>query len=737
MCLCVLISNIGEKFKGMEKLKIDIENCYGIKSLATEFDFSKDNAVVIYAANGAMKSSLAQTFKDVADDVPSKDRIFPARISKRVIADEKGTSLPKDNVVVIRPYDEVFAHTEKTSTLLVDSKLRQEYEKLHIEINISKDVLLKSLREISNSKKDLESEISSTFTKSPDDFFLALIRIKEELINQKDAPFAELSYDNIFDDKDLALLNTKDFKSAIQEYIEKYNELLSASTYFKKGVFNYYNGATIAKSLADNGFFEAKHSVSLNAETKIEITTEKELETLINSEKDNITHNEDLRKKFAEIEKQMNKNINLRDFHSYLLEHEDLLPHLANLDKFREEIWKSYLKVKIDLYLDVVKKYQDSEKRKKEIEEEAGKQRTQWESVIQIFNNRFYVPFTLSASNRTAVILGQDPLLVLGFIFNDGKENAPIGKADLLKVLSTGEKKALYILNIIFEVEVRKKDKQETVFVVDDIADSFDYKNKYAIIEYLKDISEEPNFQQIILTHNFDFFRTIHSRFVPYANCYMAFKSSTGLSLEKATGFKNVFVNDWKPNFYQDNKKKIASIPFIRNLVEYTKGDQDPHYLKLTSLLHLKDDSASITHAELDSIYNNIFNEVGGSPNPQESVITSLMQSADECLKAGEGINFENKIVLSIAIRIAAENHMITKINDMPFVSSLNGNQTIKLFKKYKIMFSTDTASIDVLQRVLLMTPESIHLNSFMYEPILDMSDEHLRRLFEAVKELS
>ena len=48
--------------------------------------------------------------------------------------------------------------------------------------------------------------------------------------------------------------------------------------------------------------------------------------------------------------------------------------------------------------------------------------------------------------------------------------------------------------------------------MVDDIADSFDYKNKYAIIEYLKDISQENIFKQIILTHNFDFHRTVSSR---------------------------------------------------------------------------------------------------------------------------------------------------------------------------------------------------------------------------------
>ena len=35
------------------------------------------------------------------------------------------------------------------------------------------------------------------------------------------------------------------------------------------------------------------------------------------------------------------------------------------------------------------------------------------------------------------------------------------------------------------------------------------------------------------------------------------------------------------------------------------------------------------------------------------------------------------------------------------------------------------------------MTPENIHLNSFMYEPILDMSDDHLRVLYEEVSSLA
>ncbi len=721
----------------MDKMNVDLENCYGIKQLQIQFDFSKKNTYAIYAPNGAMKSSLAQTFKDIAGATASKDRIFPARDCIRKITDENGIDLPKESVLVVPPYDEVFGHTEKTSTLLVDSKLRREYEQLHIEIDKSKEMFLKALKEQSGSKKDLEKEISSTFTKSDDAFYRALIRIKDELLAQKDAPFSDIQYDTIFDEKVLNFLGTKDFKTAIEGYVKKYNELLAASTYFKKGTFNYYNAATIAKSLADNGFFGAKHTVCLNADEKLEITSQKQLEELIAKEKEGITKDKDLKKKFAEIEKLITKNANVRDFEAYLAEHEALLPRLANIESFKEEIWKSYFKARIELYKDLILKYQDAEKRKQEIEEEAGKQRTQWESVIEIFNDRFFVPFKLTAKNRTSVILGGEPMLSLGFTFEDGPDKASVEKTTLMQVLSTGEKKALYVLNIIFEVEARKKANQETIFIVDDIADSFDYKNKYAIIQYLMDIADEPHFKQIILTHNFDFFRTINSSFVDYSHCLMTFKSSTGLSLKQAAGIQNIFVNDWKPNFFKDPKKKIASIPFIRNIIEYTRGDKDPDFIKLTSLLHWKSDSAGITQDELNAIYSAVFGSTGTSADGKRPVIDIIHHEAKACIKAGDGINFENKIVLSIAIRIAAEQFMAKKINDATFAASIKSKQTQKLLAKFKELYSGETDAIKTIQRVMLMTPENIHVNSFMYEPIVDMSDEHLRKLYADVLALN
>ena len=79
----------------MNRLNVDLENCYGIKKLQAQFDFSQQKAYAIYAPNGAMKSSLAETFKDVADATASKDRIFPTRVCSRKITDENGVDLPR------------------------------------------------------------------------------------------------------------------------------------------------------------------------------------------------------------------------------------------------------------------------------------------------------------------------------------------------------------------------------------------------------------------------------------------------------------------------------------------------------------------------------------------------------------------------------------------------------------------------------------------------------------------
>jgi len=711
----------------MNRVSIDLTNCYGIKKLTKQFDFSQGRVYAIYAPNGAMKSSLAQTFQDVAAGTPSTDRIFPARASARKITDENGRELTKESIFVVLPYDEEFGYTEKTSTLLLDAKLRKEYEQLYAEIDKAKETLLKALKEQAHSNRPIDQEIADAF--SADDFYTALHRIRKELEDQTETPLADVQYDRVFDERVLNILGTQDVRTALDDYIKRYNDLLDASTFFKRGTFDYYNAGQIAKSLAKNGFFEAKHSVNLNDGKRMEIHSQKELEAVIAKEKDAILKDKDLRKKFDQIATILEKNETLCDFQSYMMEQPALLSQLSNIAKFKQGVWKSCLKVKYDLYLDLISKHDNAQKRQKEIEAEAAKQRTQWEEVIQIFNERFFVPFKLDVKNRLAVMLGNDPIIDLGFTYYDGADNAPMKKDALLQCLSTGEKRALYILNVIFEIEVRKKSNTETLMVIDDIADSFDYQNKYAIIQYLKDIHDDPRFKQIIMMHNFDFFRTVESRFVPYSHCLMASKNSTGITLDQATGIRNVFVNDWKKHFFTDPKKKIASIPFLRNLVEFTTGEDDPKFSKLTSLLHWKADSATITDANLNEIYKDICGIAGVSADGSKPVVEIIKTEAGSCMKSASD-SFENKIVLAIAIRLVAESFMAAKINDPAFVASIVSHQTQQLFARFKGQFATESKAVEVLDRVQLMTPENIHLNSFMYEPIVDMSGDHLRKLY-------
>jgi len=225
-------------------------------------------------------------------------------------------------------------------------------------------------------------------------------------------------------------------------------------------------------------------------------------------------------------------------------------------------------------------------------------------------------------------------------------------------------------------------------------------------------------------------------RFTQNTGHALVSKTTTGVTLEAAQGVRNVFINAWKPAFFTDDRKKICCVPFMRNLIEYTKGEADPDYRLLTSLLHWKVGTDQITVADLDGIYARLFGAAGQSANPAARVVDLLAAEVVACLQAPDGINFENKVVLAIATRLLAERFMAAKINDAAWLADITANQTPALLKRYRADFPAELANVAVIQRVLLMTPENIHLNSFMYEPILDMSDQHLRKLHAEVVRL-
>lgn len=723
----------------MNKLEVKLENCYGIPKLEFDFDLEvqghSKGVYSIYAPNGFMKSSFARTFEDIQMESESKDVIFEERDTVRDVLID-GNPIQSENVFVIKPYIESY-NSEKTSLLLVNDTLKQEYDQALFEIEKSKKSLISCLKKssgINSRRQSIEQLLCEAFDRNEKSFFELL----KDLLQEKEdfTDFAEVEHSEIFNDKVTKLLSSGDISKELEDYIETYDQLIESSPVLTRK-FNHQSAANISKSLNDSGFFSATHSVNISLDgVKQEIKTHKELNDLVANEQNKVLTDKALQTKFNAIDKKLT-NAETKQFREFAADHKLLLPELMNPKQFERKLWLAYLQANMSEFKNLVEIYEKNRATIEEITETAKSEQTTWESVVDLFNKRFSVPFKLVIENQEDVILESEKPTI-GFNFNDGRSSKKVNEKQLLDVLSQGEKRALYILNLLFEIEVRRQQLLPTLFIIDDIADSFDYKNKYSIIEYLNSVAKESYFKLIILTHNYDFHRTVSSRIPVVRNKRLfAVKSEAGIQLEQET-YQNDVLKTWKDRLSNNNKFVVACIPFARNLAEY--GGNLDEYNKLTSLLHIKPETTNFTIEELQFIYRKIFKDKSSVTlqEPETNVFDAICSISDELIEADkEFAQLEEKIILSIAIRLIAEQFMIKKIDDDEFVTEISKNQTKALFEEFVQKFRNDTESIEALDQVNLMTPENIHLNSFMYEPILDMSANHLYELYKQVKELN
>ncbi len=717
----------------MNKLKIELENCYWIKNLDYEFDFSNWRSFSIYAPNWIMKTSFTKTLNDYIQWNESKDLAFPNRETKREILDENGDNVAPNKIFVIDPYDWNFS-SEKISLLLVNSDLRARFSEIYEELEIKENEIIKKLKEVSKSS-DCKWEIIWAFSPDENKNFLEILLSQKDQISSNIESY-NFKYNDVFDTKGKVKEFLGKYNNEIDDYIHKYNEIIESSNFFSAewNKFWTYQANEIWEAISDNSFFDAWHKLKLK-DTR-EVSSSDEYKAIIEWEKDRVINDTGLKKIFEKIDKAIDANTELRSFHKIINKDNSLLIKLKNYEEFKKKVWLYYFYIIKEDILNLLDLYEDKKNEINAIIEEAKSTTTLRQEAIDEFNNRFInMPFILSIENQEDAIL-QLKQPILKFHFKDWEDIVEKDKNSLLKILSQWEKRALYLLNIIFEIQARKKEGQETLFIFDDIVESFDYKNKYAIIEYLKDISENNNFYQIILTHNFDFYRTINYRnIIPRECCLMATKSNNWIMLIKAY-WLHPFTY-FKRNFHNNPKCFISMIPFARNLAEYCWKTE--HKNKLTSLLHIKDDTENITITELLDVFNDIIENLNTSTtyDPNQKVIEFILDAAEQISnETEERLNLENKIVLSIAIRLLAEIYMKWQINDEEFFQTIGSNQTRELIEKYKEIFPEEQMQLKLLEDVNLITPESIHLNSFMYEPILDMSEDYLKKLYWELKNL-
>ncbi|WBV52890.1 ATP-binding protein [Chryseobacterium gambrini] len=717
----------------MKKLTINLKNCFGIGKLQYEFDFNESNSYIIYAPNGTMKTSFAKTLQMISKNEKPKDLVYNKTSTYQILMD--GNEINRNSILVIDAEDNSFDATDKISSFIASKELKERYESVYESLNNAKAELLKKLKNISKSN-DCEGEYIGSFRESPQENFLDILQKHTKNFND-DINKVKFRYNDVFDSKG----NVKKFLSKhdklLDEYINNYNNIISNSRLFKlteDNSFGTYQANMIMKSIEDNSYFDAGHTFVLEDGTRIQ--NSQELEILYREELDKVLADETLKKSFDKVDKAIGANNELRAFKKVVEEDNSLLVYLKNYDEFKKKVWTSYL---YEIKDDAESLSEMYDLKKKELEiilNEAKKEVTLWKSITDKFNTRFYVPFDVSIGNQQDIILKQETAY-LEFAYKDKNEAAiKQTKDNLLNVLSKGEQRAYFILQFLFEIESRNHSGEPTLLIFDDIADSFDYKNKYAIIEYIRDLHLSTNFKTLILTHNFDFYRTLSSRLDLSKQSLMTTKDQNRKidlipSLYTRTIFKDYIKKPDNPKVF------ISLIAFVRNLIEYCDSGKAEECKILTKCLHHSENAKNIKVGDVKTIFRNKITKLKDAKFDFDDNISiqDFIFSITDSIIQENSINeilLENKIILAIACRLTMERYLASKLPNFELDVY---NQTRALSNEYKSKFP-DSKNLILIDKVNLMTPENIHLNAFMYEPLIDMSVFHLIDLYNEITEL-
>ncbi|MCL2045257.1 MAG: hypothetical protein FWG88_02585 [Oscillospiraceae bacterium] len=739
-------------------------NCYGMREFdMQEIDFASCNMAILYAPNGVMKSSFAKVFEDIAKKQESSDRIYREAItsyeithyaSKYNYSSANPTELPESNdkIYVVNSFNDKFEFTKETvSTLLADEETRNEYNTLIAEFSNEVRNIEESLKELTGLtkpkiKNQLISDLNLHSMSDWPDIFEKLDELMPSYINQDF--LNNVLYDDLFNETALGVYDKREFVESIEEYITNLSHLLTNSSILSER-FTDRSAETLGKAFSSNNLFEAQHKVQLR-DGEI-INSLSEWNAIVAQQFDIINQDPTLSTIFNQLKTLLTANNSTSRIRDIIIENREIIPYFKDIPSLKIQVWLNCLTRLVQPFEEYHTKITEYTFRIRDLYERASVQSERWQNVVSEFNRRFKVPFEVKIDNKANFLL-KDEAPNLSFEYSRGNEatqqTVNLRKDDLMISLSMGEKRALYLLYILFDLDrIRQQAVTEAdkfLIITDDISDSFDYKNKYAIIEYLNDLSQNIGIDLLMLTHNFDFYRTVLSRLnIARPNCYIAQKdldgniSMTEFKYQKDF-FKNVVIGGIKNGRIDDDSKKkllLASIPFYRNLCDYTGKDND--YKKLTSFLHWKTMPINTSSAKLTDLWEIIcpfLNDASYTGN-DENYICTLQRIANDIVSVHtDEVSLENKLTVSIAIRISAEIFLQRKLVDNGQSCVESEYQTRKWFELARSYLTP--LEISTIEEVLLITPENIHVNSFMFEPLIDISDWALKELYQKVRTL-
>lgn len=742
-------------------INIDVQNSFGIIEFNHSFEFDeKSNFYGLYAQNGTMKSSFAKTLQAHSKGDTIADHLF--RIPGSCIVD----GIKSQDIMSFPSFGGRAEICDEAKSLVANEQVKEEYDRVLASVVSVYDAFIIKLTEATKTThgSDTEETIKDMFRAFVSEDRVGTITIPAIVqllkgisaeVETGNISFCDIGYKRFTGANFKKFINNKKYQGFFAELAKAYDEFRATPTYYRNG-FDASSAQKLIKAMRDSKYFDASHAVTLqdkDGKNSAPIVSVGDLEENLKTDFDLIIERHPQLK--APLEQlitdfSVGTNGDVRSIFEDSSKR-DLLLFMGSEDRFYRNMWYGYLNGCLNEIKSLLATFDAAANNITEALNKAKNCENEWEQVVDIFNNRFSdLPYRIHIVNKTDAIVHDLIRPVFEIRYRNPRNLAspyterPDDTNQLRiigNVLSNGECKALYLLNVIFQLRSKLKDSNETLLVLDDIVESFDYKNKYAFFEYLQELaSDYPQLYIIVLTHNFDFFRLVYEKIYPRNDDQFKIITKTKDSKLEVTDMFNPRVFGATKNVAGTNKAAwVSLIPFARNLIEYRENQNVDAYKRLTRCLHVMSNKPTIADVMTD-----ITNNTGVTATPfnqsdiaHDVIIDTARETANN---NDDDFDLYKNITLAIGIRLLIERYIISKLSADDYANAQNrgNNQTRELIKRYKnnVSDTEHDKKVQLINNAAMMVDGSIHLNSFMYEPLIDMGTWELKEMFNQTETL-
>lgn len=703
----------------MQEIKVDkLENVYGIKKMVVNADSSnKLFQDIIYSRNGIFKTSFSTCLYELSNgnEQNIKDRITnnPALIRLEIVNDGVSTSNLKNKFIVFsreiyqKHYKRLSDYDKELELLTIKQKDKEYVQRLLI------DDTEEPLLELKVKSKEIGLDFEKTMDLLSNKDLGYLDNIIYILNSIDEAPTMEITQVNfkkIFQ-KSYDFIDNKNFKDQVNNYINIVNKRVKEELFDEK--FDENNCLSFLSAIKKEGFLSRDKNRGLIIQNKEYYDFEK-LEKLF---KDTIKKIVD-DPKILEINKELLKTIgNSAEANNVKKEIVNNPILVKELSLGRENIIKAALKnsgIQFKYWLEVLKKTKEELTR---VFYQVQSKKNYFEEAIEIYKKRFQPAFDIDLANRQESMLG----LELPYILFKHKSNPnyELEEDQLYDILSSGERTTLNIIKFIVEYISNKKN--NPIIILDDIVETFDYSNRYAFIEYINDIVKE-GMTLIVLTHNFEFYKTLSSRVRGLRKLVASIDKKGVVYIQKN---KNISLNMEKILNINNPEALYFAIPYLRETKIILQQDTS----LLTSCLHYKANTKNIKIKDILEFFPQKKSAI--EIDDEKLYLVGLKELATN-MSEFDDYDIVKKTILSMCCRIFLEEKIIG--NNFSIVEETNFNQFTYLRNTYKDQLNDNV--VQLMDKVQLATPEFIHGNAFMYEPLVDIKGTYLKEIYKEVVNL-